>query len=112
MRPLTERQQKVIKLIALGMTHKEIARKLDIQPATVKDYKVSISRNLETETTKSMVLVNMARRYGYLALFLGLLNILPIPSRIAPKTAPKRHHTEQVVRRALPKFKIEQYQAA
>ena len=47
MRDLTERQKTVLTMIAEGMTTKEIARRLELSPGTIKIHTAAIFRNLD-----------------------------------------------------------------
>ena len=46
---LGERERQVLALVSEGTSHKEIARKLGLQPATVKNYVLRIAKKLNSE---------------------------------------------------------------
>lgn len=62
--PLTEREQEVINLIALGLNYKDIAEDLDISPHTVRRHINHIYEKLEV--TSKVEALNRARQLGLL----------------------------------------------
>ena len=51
MRPLTERQRQILKLVAAGYTAKEIGRMLHITSKTVEFHKARMMRQLQLQST-------------------------------------------------------------
>lgn len=90
---LTERQVK--RRVQKAMTHYQAASRvyMVVRAAALGDIDVK----------------QLARITGFVLLATATMFT---PPRIAPKSAPKRHVTEQVVRRALPKYDIADYRAA
>lgn len=62
--PLSEREQEVINLIALGLNYKDIAEDLDISPHTVRRHINHIYEKLEV--TSKVEALNRARQLGLL----------------------------------------------
>jgi DNA-binding NarL/FixJ family response regulator len=62
---LTERETEVLKLVALGFTNKEIARRLDIGVKSVETYRARGSEKLDIKTRAE--LVRYAAAQGWLA---------------------------------------------
>jgi two-component system response regulator DesR len=62
---LTQREQEVLDLIALGATNREIAAKLYLSPHTVKEHSSSLYRKLEARNRAEAVV--RAQRLGLLA---------------------------------------------
>jgi DNA-binding NarL/FixJ family response regulator len=62
-RPLTLRQQRLIALVAKGLTNKEIGARLNISEYTVKNHIHRILKNVDAETRSEAV--EAARSYGY-----------------------------------------------
>lgn len=62
--PLTEREQEVINLIALGLNYRDIAEDLDISPHTVRRHINHIYEKLEV--TSKVEALNRARQLGLL----------------------------------------------
>jgi len=62
---LTEREMEVLKLVALGFTNKEIARRLDIGVKSVETYRARGSEKLDIKTRAE--LVRYAAAQGWLA---------------------------------------------
>ena len=63
--PLTEREAEVLKLVALGFTNKEVARKLNVGIKSVETYRVRGSEKLGLRTRAE--LVRYASAQGWLA---------------------------------------------
>ena len=63
--PLTEREAEVLKLVALGFTNKEIARKLNVGVKSIETYRVRGSEKLGLRTRAE--LVRYASAQGWLA---------------------------------------------
>ena len=61
-RRLTKREQEILKLIATGLTDKEIAKKLDVSRHTVKAHTTCL-RNLLGAKNRTMA-VECARKLG------------------------------------------------
>jgi DNA-binding NarL/FixJ family response regulator len=62
---LTEREAEVLKLVALGFTNKEIARRLDVSVKSIETYRARGSEKLEIKTRAE--LVRYAAAQGWLA---------------------------------------------
>jgi two-component system response regulator DesR len=62
---LTQREQEVLDLIALGATNREIAAQLYLSPHTVKEHSSSLYRKLEARNRAEAVV--RAQRLGLLA---------------------------------------------
>jgi DNA-binding NarL/FixJ family response regulator len=55
MQPLTERECEVLRLVALGHTNKEIARRLDVGVKSVETYKARGTEKLGVKTRAELV---------------------------------------------------------
>ena len=62
---LTEREAEVLKLVALGFTNKEIARRLDVGVKSIETYRARGSEKLDIKTRAE--LVRYAAAQGWLA---------------------------------------------
>jgi DNA-binding NarL/FixJ family response regulator len=61
---LSEREREVFQLLALGRSNKEIARELEITPATVKKHRENLQRKLDVHSTAEIT--RLAVREGLL----------------------------------------------
>jgi two-component system response regulator DesR len=61
--PLSEREREVMGLVAAGLQNKEIAQKLGISPATVRNHVQNILQKLEVHS--KLEAVSLAFRQGW-----------------------------------------------
>lgn len=112
-------RKEIAEYVAIGRSDEEIGTLLSITKRQARR-RVEALMNYYKAATRTYMVVKAIAAKDIDAVELARMTAIVLlcsttmftPPRIAPKTAPKRHHTEQVVRRALPKYEIEQYQAA
>ena len=62
---LTLRQQKVMRLVAEGMTNKEIANRLNLSEYTIKNHVHRVMKQLDAENRAEAVEIILARGYSF-----------------------------------------------
>jgi len=83
--PLTERELEVVRLVARGISNKEIAAQLHVSPNTVRVHLRNIFAKLEAQSRTEVTMI--AVRNGWVAVAIPAQAASPLPGDLADATA-------------------------